>query len=206
MSATGFVLTRLAVTGPAVPTAEVRFGAGLNVIYGASDTGKTFIAQCVDYVCGAGDPPREIPEAATYDTIVLGIRSKDDDVEMELRRSLRGGDIELRIPDEHPRTLGAKHAPGKQDTVSHFLLELTGLAGKKVRVNQQGKTRLLSFRDIARVVFIDEESVITERSPVFSGQFTKKTEESAVFRLLLTGIDDSSVVAKEDPKIVKGCT
>ena len=31
-----------------------------------------------------------------------------------------------------------------------------------------------------------------------------RTVESNVFRLLLTGTDDSSVIAKEDPKIARG--
>jgi hypothetical protein len=204
MSNVGFILTRLAVSGSAVPTAEVRFQTGLNVIFGASNTGKTFIAQCIDYACGAGNGPKEIPEAAPYDTVILGVRRMSDGAEMVLERSLRGGDITLRVEDGSVYTLGAKHNPDKQDTVSHFLLKLAALTGKRIRMNQQGKTRLLSFRDIARMTFVDEENVISERSPIFSGQFAKKTEESAAFRLLLTGVDDSSVVAKEDPKIAKG--
>jgi hypothetical protein len=204
MSSTGFLLTRLTLTGPGVPVAEVHFGAGLNVVFGASNTGKTFIAQCVDYACGAGDRPKEIPEAASYDNVLLGLRLRDGEGEMVLERSLRGGDISMRMGEGVSRTLGAKHHPERQDTVSHFLLDLAALAGKKVRMNQQGKTRLLSFRDISRVVFVDEESVISERSPIFSGQFAKRTEESAIFRLLLTGVDDSSVIAKNDPKIAKG--
>jgi len=73
-----------------------------------------------------------------------------------------------------------------------------------VRTNEQGKTRPLSFRDIVRLVIIDEETVIKEISPVLSGQFASKTVESGVFRLLLTGTDDSSIITKEDPKVAKG--
>ena len=51
---------------------------------------------------------------------------------------------------------------------------------------------------------MDEESVITKRSPVLSGQYTEGTAESSVFRLLLTGTDDSGVIAKDDPKLLKG--
>jgi hypothetical protein len=102
------------------------------------------------------------------------------------------------------RVLLAKHQGGKEGTVSQFLLDLSGLGMKKVRTNEQGKTRPLSFRDIARLVIIDEETVIKEDSPVLSGQFTLKTAESGVFRILLTGTDDSSIIAKEDSKVAKG--
>jgi len=73
-----------------------------------------------------------------------------------------------------------------------------------VRKNQRGETRELSFRDIAHLALVHESSVIAEKSPVFSGTPMFRTVEGAVFRLLVTGVDDSSVVAKADPKIAKG--
>ena len=46
--------------------------------------------------------------------------------------------------------------------------------------------------------------VIKTASPVLSGQVINKTVESSVFRLLLTGTDDSAVIAEDDPKVTKG--
>lgn len=200
----GFALRRLALTGPGKEPAEVAFTRGLNVIAGPSDTGKSFIAQCLDYALGSGDLPKEIPEAEGYTSVVLEIEANRDQRIYTLERSLRGGEILCKTVGEPDRVLAAKHQGGKEDTVSQFLLDLSGLGTKKVRTNEQGKTRPLSFRDIARLVIIDEETVIKETSPVLSGQFTSKTVESGTFRLLLTGTDDSSIIAKEDPKVAKG--
>lgn len=200
----GFALRRLALIRPGKSPAEAMFTRGLNVIAGPSDTGKTFIAQCINYALGGGDGPKDIPEAEGYTTVVLEIESNQDQRVYMLERSLRGGNVRCTTEGRTDRTLAAKHKGGKKDTVSQFLLELSGLGTKKVRTNEQGNTRPLSFRDIARLIIIDEESVIKETSPVLSGEYTSKTVESSVFRLLLTGIDDSAVIAKEDPKIVKG--
>ncbi len=200
----GFALRRLVLTGPGLPAAEVAFTRGLNVIAGPSDSGKSFIVQCIDYALGSGDPPKEIPEAERYTTVILEIESNRDKRIFTLERSIRGGDIRLTTQGDPDRILAAKHQGGKEDTVSQFLLELSGLGSKKVRTNQQGTTRPLSFRDIARLILIDEETVIKETSPVLSGQVIHKTVESGVFRLLLTGTDDSSVIGKEDPKVAKG--
>jgi hypothetical protein len=167
-------------------------------------TGKSFIAQCLDYALGGGDPPKEIPEAEGYSSVVIQIESNGDRRVYSMERSLRGGDVLCKTDGRPDRVLAAKHQGGKEDTVSRFLLDLAGLGTKKVRTNEQGKTRPLSFRDIARLVIIDEETVIKEDSPVLSGQFTSKTVESGVFRLLLTGTDDSSIIEKEDPKVAKG--
>lgn len=200
----GFALRRLAMVGPGKAPAEVTFTRGLNVIAGPSDTGKSFVAQCLDYALGGGDPPKEIPEAEGYSSVVLEIEGNSDHRVYSLERSLRGGDVLCKTDGQPERVLSAKHQGGKEDTVSQFLLDLSGLGTKKVRTNEHGKTRPLSFRDIARLVIIDEETVIKEDSPVLSGQVIHKTVESGVFRLLLTGTDDSSIIAKEDPKLAKG--
>lgn len=200
----GFTLRRLALVGPGMAPAEVTFERGLNVIAGPSDTGKSFILQCLDYALGSGDAPEDIPQAKGYSSVLLEIEANSDQRVYSLERSLRGGEVRCQTDGQPDRMLAAKHQGGKQDTVSQFLLDLSGLGTKKVRTNEQGKTRPLSFRDIARLVIIDEETVIKQRSPVLSGQFSSETAESGVFRILLTGTDDSSIIAKEDPKVAKG--
>lgn len=200
----GFALRRLALIGPGKAPAEVTFARGLNVIAGPSDSGKSFIAQCLDYALGSGTLPKDIPEAEGYSSVVLEIEANNDQRIYSLERSLRGGDVLCKTVEQPDRKLAAKHQGGNEDTISQFLLDLSGLGTKKVRINEQGKTRPLSFRDIAPLVIVDEETVIKEESPILSGQFISKTVESGVFRVLLTGTDDSSIIAKEDPKVATG--
>lgn len=200
----GFQLTRLTLIGRSAPTAEVLFNKGLNVISGPSDTGKTFIVQCIDFMLGGSKVPKPIPQSEGYETVELGILRLDDGKEIVLERSLRGGNFRLLEEGKADKPLNAKHQADAEDNISQYLLGLTGLRGRKVRTNKDGKTRELSFRDIARLILIDEETVISERSPIHSGQYINSTVESAVFRLLLTGIDDASLIANEDPKTVKG--
>lgn len=203
MPSAGFLITRLVLSGESVSDAEVRFESGLNVISGPSDTGKTFITQCIDFMFGASQPPKSIPEAKAYATVLMGLTTRDRSREFVLERALRGGDALLRETGREDRTLKAKHDPNNDETISHFLLELSSLSEKKVRTNQAGRTRPLSFRDLSRLILVDEESVISETSPFLTGQHTSATAEKQVFRLLLTGVDDSAVVAEEDSKVTK---
>lgn len=200
---TGFILRSLRLYGPGVEDARLTFTRGLNVIAGPSDTGKTFIVECIDFALGSGSEPREIARAKDYTSILLDVEGADGTV-YSLERGLRGGDIRVTAASQDARTIAAKHDPNSSETVSHLLLSLCGLHERKIRTNVQGRTRNLSFRDIAPLVIVDEESVITKRSPVVSGQYTEKTAEGSVFRLLLTGTDDSGVIAKDDPKLLKG--
>ncbi len=201
MSTSGFILRRLALSGPGRDTASVEFERGLNVVSGPSDTGKTFIAQCIDFMLGGSRPPKRIPEVEGYDTVLLDIEAVDGE-RLSLRRSLSGGAFELTRAGETV-ILKEAHEAGNDETVSHLLLSMTGLVGKKVRTNVRGATRTLSFRDVARLAIVGEEEVIAERSPVLSGQHISKTVESSVFRLLLTGSDDSSLVEQDEPKVAR---
>ena len=204
MAITGFQIRRLTLVGRGVPNAEIQFNEGLNVVSGPTDTGKTFIVQCIDYMLGGKDAPESIPEATQYETIRLTLSVSVDDDEVVLERSIRNGNFKLVRPNQADAILAAKHTAGNKDSVSQYLLNLSGLAGKKVRTNKEGVTREVSFRDLARLIVVEEETIISKRSPTLTGQHTTGTAEGAVFRLLLTGVDDSSLISSEDPKVAKG--
>lgn len=201
MTADRFWISRLEVSGPNVAAAGVDFKPGFNVVCGPSDTGKTFMAQCIDFALGAKDPPKDIPEANGFDTVRLSIRTSGGE-DVQIVRALRGGDARIADQDGE-RVVGWRHLAGKSNTLSYFLLNLCDLTGRRVLKNQRGVTRDLSFRDIAHLAIIDEEKVITDRSPFLTGQVISKTVEGSVFRLILTGMDDSAVEGPTDPAITK---
>lgn len=204
MAITGFQLRRLTLIGRGVPKAEVKFREGLNVVSGPSDTGKTFIVECIDYMLGRKDVPKPIPEAEQYETVHLALNLSGTDDDVVLERSIRGGNFKLIRAGQADKILSAKHSAGNKDSASQYLLGLSSLTGKKVHKNKQGVTREVSFRDLERLILVDEESVISEISPILTGQYTTATAESAVFRLLLTGVDDGSLIPSDDPKVAKG--
>lgn len=203
---TGFQLRRLQITGPDVAVAEIDFGPGLNVVSGASDTGKSYLVETVDFMLGGGTLPRQIPESCGYDTARLSIVAHDGRG-FELTRALQGGDFllaELGAPETAGQvTLGSRHSASTEENISTFLLRLAGLDGKRVRKNAQNELQNLSFRNLAHLVLIDEESIIKKGSPVHSGESTQRTVQSNVFKLLLTGQDDSALIAAKKPAIAK---
>ena len=200
----GIQITGLIIEGPGRTAAEVYFESGLSVVWGASDTGKSFIVQCIDFMLGGSRPPKQIPEAAGYTSARIGLRLKQDDSSWVVERALAGGHFHYwpgmigGPKPSTPKVLKAKHSGIAEDTLSHFLLAASGLAGRRVLQSKvTGRTRTLSFRDLATWVLVSEETIISESSPVLSGQYTTRTAEEAVFRTLLTGIDDSSVAGIE---------
>jgi len=91
----------------------------------------------------------------------------------------------------------------REDNISQLLLAELGLGGKQIAVDANGKKRSLSFRDLTKHCIVDETTIQSEGSPVESGQYTTITAERSVFKLLLTGVDDSAVVPIVDKRVFK---
>ena len=201
----GFQFRSLQITGPGLPAAKVEFRKGLNVISGASNAGKSFIFGALDFACGAAGPLGRIPESDGYTEIEVVLEASDGNT-FSLRRSLGGGGyilLELNELAPQPTTLAERFSRSDPNNISSFLLKLTGLEGKKVRKNAENELQDLSFRNVAHLVFVDEETIIKRSSPLHGTDAILKTAESNVFKLLLSGSDDALLVATKKRVIVR---
>ncbi|WP_426944572.1 AAA family ATPase [Pseudomonas oryzihabitans] len=198
----GFHLCFLGFFGPNREPTCVSFGAGLNVIYGASNTGKSFIVEAIDFMLGGKPPLREIPERVGYDRILLGLQAMTGE-QFTLWRSINGGGFRLyeglhEIPpaiEVKYKHLGEQHSDRNDSNLSAFLLGLCGLQGKRVRKNVRNETNSLSFRNMARLMIVNETEITQKSSPLFDGNPISNTPNLATFKLLLTGTDDSALVS-----------
>ena len=194
----GISLRHLCFTGPTKSPAALEFGPGLNVIYGASETGKSFVLEAIDFMFGAKGPLRDIPERVGYDRIWLGLQAGEE--LYTIMRSIAGGNFELyqgliRTAQETPGViLAAKHSGTSDENLSAFLLKKIGLRDKRIRKNAEGETISLSFRSIAHLCIVNETDIQKQASPVETGEAVTKTAEWSTFKLLLTGVDDSALV------------
>jgi prefoldin subunit 5 len=207
--ASGLRLRRLGFFGPQKPAASVTFGSGLNVLYGASDTGKSFVVEAIDFMMGGKPPLREIPERVGYDRVLLGVETLDGEA-FTIVRSVDGGSFLLYegLHEEPPgqdvqaKVLAEQHSEKNDTNLSTFLLGHCGLAGKRVRKNARGETNSLSFRNIARLMIVTETEITQQRSPLSDGNVVADTSNLSTFKLLLTGVDDSALVtgAQREPE------
>ena len=191
--------------GTKVDPAFIKFDQSLSVICGASDTGKSFLVEAIDFLLG-GKELREIPELHGYDKARIAIESSEKGI-WTFERSLQGGNyrifegnIEVATDVQESGTIKLKHAAGKEDNISGWLLGVIGLLNKYVRKNANGDCRSISFRDMARLIIVNEEEIIRQDSPFLTGQYVSKTAEKSTLKLMLTGADDSSVVSTDIKK------
>lgn len=189
-------LNRIAYTGPQ-RMSELLFQSGVNVVCGASDTGKSFLAESVDFMLG-GKELREIPERTPFGEIQLDFEVGNTE-KWRFHRSISGGNFfanDLYKDTTTEATLKWQHGHGKTDNLSGFLLDKLGLNGKRIlRSKHKGTTQSLSFRNLARLIIVQEGEIQQKGSPFWGGQYTLKTAEMAAIKLLLTGVDDSAIVS-----------
>lgn len=204
----GFHIKCVQVTGPGKNSASIEFQKGLNVISGPSDTGKSYLMQCLNYMMGGDTPPKDIEEAEGYDCIWMEISTGSGDT-FTLKRKM--GDSELllikdKLPEAKTSTvfkiLHSRHNNKKEDNISIFLLKLLDLVGKQLKQSKSEK-RPIRFTDVKTIFLKDENEIITEGSPISTGQYTSATIENSLFNLLLSGEDDEDLATIEDPKVYK---
>jgi len=191
----------LAFLGPRREPARIEFRPGVNVICGASETGKSFIVEAIDFMLGSRKPLRDIPERVGFDRIRMPVACAGWPP-LGLERSTEGGHFAVyeeelleAAPRTARRTLRQQHSAAREDTLSHALLERIGLTSKRIRRNRSGETYSLSFRYLARLCVVNEEEIQRAGSPLVSVQYTQQTVEYATFKLLVTGTDDSALVS-----------
>lgn len=165
-------LKHLTFTGPDADPADIEFSAGLSVLMGASNTGKSFSVKALDFLLGAARDLPDIVERKPYDRAWLALDLPQFGP-ATFMRAVAGGSFELRPgfvtapppEDANVRQLSGRHDHTNNDNISQLLLEEIGLAGREIAVDANGKKRSLSFRDLARFCIVDEAAIQSETSP-----------------------------------------
>jgi hypothetical protein len=201
----GITLRRITFTGQQAQAAEMQFAPNLYILYGASNTGKSFALKSIDFMLGSSTPLPGITERPPYDRAWLSVDLPKYGT-ATFRRALAGGPFELLPGDiqsangKNLAQLSTRHDSSNTNNISQFLLEEIGLSGREIVTEVHGKKRGLSFRDIARYCIVDEIAIQSDTSPALSGQYLLATAERSVFRLLITGVDDSAVMPVINPR------
>lgn len=193
-------LMHLTAVGKDVAPATIEFGDRLTVIHGASDTGKSHVFDLLSYAFGITQAIELPDEAKGYQYVQLGVRSAEGNV-VTLVRDFDGGRIGLVQEDLRelmtapaPEYLLPKHVSKDPRSVSRYLLSLADFDESVVRTSQYNETRPLQWRDIMRLAAVDEENILTKRSPIEFGQYHDRPVEAAIFRMFVEGHDDSGLV------------
>jgi hypothetical protein len=204
----GFYFKELRVIGKDKEPAIIKLDNSLNVISGPSNTGKSYIFQCMDFMLGAQSKPKPIQESTGYEKMLLNLVTYEGK-EYTIIRDLFDSKIEFieGSVEEYgkiaPQELKAQKGSSREENISGFLLSLINLKGCQLKKNDSNEKKEISFRNLRKICLVNEEEVISESSPIYTGQYTEKTMETSLFKLLLSGRDDDELETIEPIKTFK---
>lgn len=162
MAFKGLLLRFIRFLGPGKEPAEFTFTPGLNILWGSSDTGKTFLVEAIDFMLGAGGSLKDIPERVGYERILLGLTTAAGK-DYTIHRSINGGSFRrydgllTDVPGDQKgaKSLSAVHTTKNYNNLSHWLLQEIGLDNKYVLWSKKtGELRSLGFRALAHLCVI----------------------------------------------------
>lgn len=192
------ILQKLVSKGLKKLDAEVVFrhqGTQGTLIRGPSETGKSYIRDCLWYLLGGDKIPKEIPQSKGYESLYLEFKVLENEV-YTIKRSLFGGGADLFIDDIQ----NIKVEEPLDDDIGQLLVGLSG-AKDKLLLRSLSKRGPMTGGDLRHWSLLSQPAMISE-SPT-TGTPTESTQRKAAFSVFLTGQDDSSLVLAQtkDEKI-----
>lgn len=193
------------VSGPELADAAVFFEKGANVVQGGSNTGKSYIVQCIKFALGATTPPKPIKESRGYTTVTVKFVHDDGRFFTVVRGLAANSKPNFYDEEGRVQTLGVKHNTRNMSSVSNQILNRLGLNGKlllkgTVSLNNASFT----LRDFEKVFLMDETRIVADYSPLGTGQNDEGPKEKSILKLLLTGKDDAGVKQAKKELASKG--
>ena len=207
-----FFLKRLVLGGNNKKNAILNFEEGLNVIAGASDTGKSFAFDCINYGFGSSNVPALPPEAKGYNSVYLEIETLNNDV-FTIRRDFNDKNnaywIYSKFEDINDDTSFEKiKAESKTDkNISEKILSICGCNYRNLlKKTSTGETKKFTFRDFVPLIMVNEGRITQKYSPVHRTSprgNTLAVSEWTAFQTIITGEDYIKISKAESADVIK---
>lgn len=203
----GFYIKKVIAKSAAKGDASVSFGRGLTIIQGRSDSGKTCVANCIDFIYG-GSVDKPFKESAKYDSVAMIVASNDKDGEITLHRTVGKNQVEVvsTIAGIDSGTYDVNYRKGaKNPPLNEVWLKLIGIEQETMIVtNARFEKKRLTWRNILRVFYLDENRVDDIDSIVEpKHRYMENTLFLSALLFLITGRTFTETDAQEKKEIKK---
>lgn len=172
--------------------ATIIFDMNRTLILGPSDTGKSYIRDCLWYLLGGNDIPRNIPESESYDTLFLQINYNNKIY--TIKRSLKNKSL-TELYQANISNIDEKNRINQD--IGSFLVECSG-AKDKIILRSKSKNGPINGSDLRHWFLLSQPGMISKH-PTY-GTPTERTQRKASFYTFLTGLDDSDMVLDQSEK------
>lgn len=194
-----FFIHKLIISGKNKTDSIIEFSDELNIIFGPSNTGKTYIINCIDFLFGSSEDPFDI--SLGYSKVKLVIKTERGII--ELSRELGSNKIIVSSSDSKIKTAtynisGANY----EKTINSVWLTLIDIDEKHLIIkNERYEKQTFSWRTFMHMFLLEEERIISKKSVLLPPVVTSHTASNSALLYLLTGNDFGDFNAVDDKKI-----
>ena len=196
-----FYIEKIIVTGSGKTDSIIELSNGVNIIYGPSNTGKTYIVKCIDYMFGSEREPIDISTGYQYIKII--VRTQCGTITMS--RKIEENKMEVSSNDNNVPSgkYATKASRTNYDkTINSVWLSLIGINDLHLVIsNENYKKQILSWRTFSHMFMLTETKIISEYSAILSGRDTSNTAVIASLIFLLSGQDFAETETKDTKEI-----
>lgn len=196
-----FYIEKIIVTGSGKTDSIIELSNGVNIIYGPSNTGKTYIVKCIDYMFGSEREPIDISTGYQYVKII--VRTQCGTITM----SRKIGENKIEVSSNDNNVPSGKYATkasrtNYDKTINSVWLSLIGINDLHLVIsNENYKKQILSWRTFSHMFMLTETKIISEYSAILSGRDTSNTAVIASLIFLLSGQDFAETETKDTKEI-----
>lgn len=196
-----FIIKQIVVTGVGVRDSILDLKDGVNIAFGPSNTGKSYILSCINFIL-EGVIPFTVASTG-YDTVKLRFETVDGKYYAELTRRIETdtdedkGDSKVDLWTNLEWTDG-EYLSISNNELSRFLLRMFGITEEhKIISNQDFKQITLGIRSLVHFFYLDEDHIIQQETALDLPRHSMINARLAALIFLLSGDDLSSIVPTE---------
>lgn len=191
-----YYIKKLILTSKNGVKSDVDLKVGLNIIYGESNTGKSLIVDCIDYLYGAKE--HRFDEKLNLKEI--GMIVDVDGKQIYLTREIDSNFIEVSSEVSYIES-GRYNANNGKKPIYIIWLRLMGI-DDEVRIIRTlaGKTQKLTFRTFCHIFLVDEDRAINKNSVLSTGTGMNKKVDTSVLSALLYLATNNNYLPDKDGK------
>jgi DNA repair exonuclease SbcCD ATPase subunit len=193
-----FYIKKIIVSGGSNEPSTLDFTDGLNIVCGPSNTGKSYIIECLDFLFGSRKI--RLAQNAGYDTVKVIVQVKGDGI-VTFERKVDARKISVASTAKGIDS-GSYTIDGAKNNISDVWLSLIGVKETpSIIKNSRFDKQRLGLRSFLHAILINEANVFQTEPILASRHDTQKTASLSALLYLMTGLNYEETDPKEEKKI-----
>lgn len=189
-----FYIKRIVIKSEHNTESAVDLKPGLNIVYGESNTGKSLVLNCIDYMFGAKTHRFDAALNIKAITLLLDVDGKN----VEMQREVDSNNIKVTSTVEYIKSDIYKIGKS-QKWINYVWLSLLGIQEPtNIIAKNDGKPQSLTLRTFVHLILCDETRIQGEGSMLAQGKGVNPNVSTSVYTSLLYLATGNNYLPDED--------